>query len=332
MRVRASPIVPALVARCRALLVLAALAVVVAGCGDSGSASTGRQRVVVALDFTPNAVHAPIYTAVREGDDARHGVALKIRTPGSNPDSLKLLESGRVDIGILDIHDLGIARAKGADVVGIAALVQRPLAALVTQPSVSRPRDLEGRRIGVSGLPSDPAFVKAIMAHDGGDASRAKEVTIGFNAVSALLSRRVDAVPVFWNAEGVALRDRGKAIREFRVDDYGAPPYPEVVLMATRKTLERRRDAIERAVAAIGDGLQSTLQNPEPAARQIAKAGGADLGLVRDQLRAVAPVTRGGLALNRSVLEEWARFDARIGILDRPPDIDRAFDFSVVSR
>ena len=303
-----------------------------AGCGGSGDGSDAPRRIVLALDFTPNAIHAPIYTAVREGDDRRHGVAIRIRTPGNQPDSLKLLQSGRVDVGVLDIHDLGLAREKGVDVVGIAALAQRPLAALIAQPSGARPRDLEGRRIGVSGLPSDPAFVKAIMSHDGGDASKAKEVTIGFAAVSALLSKRVDAVPAFWNAEGVALRDRGRPMHEFRVDDYGAPPYPEVVLVTARRTLERKRDAIERTVAAIGDGLTSTLAHPEPAARQIAHAAGeADLGLVRDQLRAVAPVTRGGLALRRGVLEDWARFDAKIGILQGIPDVDRAFDFTVVS-
>ena len=304
-----------------------------AGCGGSSGGSEAPQKVVLALDFTPNAIHAPIYTAVREGDDRKHGVAIRIRTPGSQPDSLKLLQSGRVDVGILDIHDLGLAREKGADVVGIAALAQRPLAALIAQPSVSRPRDLEGRRIGVSGLPSDPAFVKAIMSHDGGDASKAKDVTIGFAAVSALLSKRVDAVPAFWNAEGVALRERGRPMHEFRVDDYGAPPYPEVVLVTARRTLERKRAAIERTVAAIGDGLRSTLAHPEPAARQIAKAAGeADLGLVRSQLRAVAPVTREGLALKRGVLEDWARFDAKIGILHGVPNVDRAFDFTVVSR
>jgi len=170
------------------------------------------------------------------------------------------------------------------------------------------------------------------MTHDGGDAGRVKEVTIGFNAVSALLTKRVDAVPAFWNAEGVALRHKGRAMREFRVDDYGAPPYPEVVLMTTRRTLAHRRDAIERAVAAIGDGLRATRADPEPAVRQIAKAAGeADVGLAREQLRAVAGATRGGLALRRGVLEDWARFDARIGILKRAPDIDRAFDFTVVS-
>ncbi len=114
--------------------------------------------------------------------------------------------------------------------VAVGALVGKPLAALIAQPSVKRPRDLDGQTVGVSGLPSDPAFVKAIVDHDGGDFSTIKQVTIGFNAVSRLLTKRVDAVPAFWNAEGVAVKQKGLNVREFRVEDYGAPAYPEVVL------------------------------------------------------------------------------------------------------
>ena len=136
---------------------------------------------------------------------------MRIQTPGSGPDGLKLVTSGKVELGVLDIHDLAIARAAGTDVVAVGALVGKPLAALVAQPDVARPRDLEGRTVGVSGLPSDPAFLKAIVEHDGGDVSKIKQVTIGFNAVSRLLTKRVDAVPVFWNAEGVALKQRGLA-------------------------------------------------------------------------------------------------------------------------
>jgi putative hydroxymethylpyrimidine transport system substrate-binding protein len=47
-------------------LALAALAVAACGGGGNGGAPP---TVVVSLDFTPNAVHAPIYTAVREGRD-----------------------------------------------------------------------------------------------------------------------------------------------------------------------------------------------------------------------------------------------------------------------
>jgi putative hydroxymethylpyrimidine transport system substrate-binding protein len=224
----------------------------------------------VPLDFIPNAVHAPMYTAVRTGRDRAEGVRLQIRKPAGGPDALKLVASGRVDLGVLDIHDLAIAREQGADLVAVGALVGRPLAALIARPGIDRPRDLEGRTVGVSGLPSDPAFLRAILEHDGGDYERVHQVTIGFSAVSRMLSGRVDAVAAFWNAEGVALAHRGLAVREFRVDDYGAPPYPEVILMTARRTLEQHKDRLRRALTAIEGGLRDTLADPEAAARQIA--------------------------------------------------------------
>ncbi|MEA2626707.1 MAG: putative hydroxymethylpyrimidine transport system substrate-binding protein [Candidatus Binatota bacterium] len=294
-----------------------------AGCGSSPTepAKKPPKPVTIALDFVPNPVHAPIYMA---------GDALKIRKPGSGPDSLKLVSSGKVELGVLDIHDLAIAREQGSDLVAVAALVGKPLAALVAQPGVRRPRDLEGRTVGVSGLPSDPAFVKAIVSDDGGDYSRVKQVTIGFNAVSRLLTKRVDAVPVFWNAEGIALKQRGLAAREFRVEDYGAPPYPEVVLVTARKTLSQERDRIAGALQAIAGGLDAARARPDEAVRVIAKAAETDdTALVRAQLDAVLPIFADGLRLDRGVLEQWADFDARIGLVKERPDVDRAFDFTL---
>ena len=309
-------------------LITAVLAL--AGCGPR-THGDARPTVVVALDFTPNPVHAPIYTAARERDDRRHDLRLEIRTPGSQPDSLKLLGTGRADLGVLDIHDLAIARERGIDVVGVAALVQRPLAAIIARPGISRPRALEHRVVGVSGLPSDPAFLRAVIQHDGGDYRTVRQVTIGFSAVSALSTKKIDAVPAFWNAEGVALRQRGLHPREFRVDDFGAPRYPEVVLATSRRTLLQRRVVLRRALAAIRDGARSTLTHPQPAVNQIAQAAGsADVRLIRAQLDAVAPAMRPLLRLDRSSLERWADFDVRIGLIRRRPQVGRAFDFTLL--
>jgi putative hydroxymethylpyrimidine transport system substrate-binding protein len=308
-------------------MLAAALAV---GCGDDAEQGEGGLRsAVIGLDFTPNAVHAPIYTAVREGYDREHGIDLRIRPPGSSPDSLKLLSSGRADLAVLDIHDLGLARERGADVVAVAALVQRPLAAIIAQAGIRRPRDLEGRRVGVSGLPSDPAVLRAVVEGDGGDYDKIRQVTIGFAAVPSLIERKIDAVPAFWNAEGVVLRQRGVPIREFRVEEFGAPRYPEVVLFTTRETLEERRPMVEGVVRALSDGTRSVLADPEPAIREIARAGGADEELVRAQLRALGPLLDPSLKLDRAVLERWADFDKRFGILQRRPDVERAFDFDL---
>ncbi len=319
----------------RALLaILIAVAAGAAGCGsdsDGAARTGGAPRVQLALDFTPNAVHAPIFAAVRAGRDRAHGVRLTIRRPGAGPDALKLVAAGRLDLGVLDIHDLAIARERGIDVIGVAALVRSPLAALVARAGVSRPRDLEGKSVGVSGLPSDPAFLGAIVRHDGGDPRRVRQVTIGFNSVSAILSGKVAAAPVFWNAEGVALRRRGVATREFRVEDYGAPAYPEVVLVTARRTLQRERDRIRRTLLAIRDGVAVVAADPRAAVAQVAReAQTTDRGLVSAQLRAVEPIFARDLRLPRAVLERWADFDARVGIVRRRPDVARAFDPSLL--
>jgi NitT/TauT family transport system substrate-binding protein/putative hydroxymethylpyrimidine transport system substrate-binding protein len=206
--------------------------------------------------------------------------------------------------------------------------VGKPLAALIAQPTVARPRDLEGSTVGVSGLPSDPAFLKAIVTDDGGDYAKVKQVTIGFNAVSRLLTKRVDAVPAFWNAEGVVLKARGLDTNEFRVEDYGAPPYPEVVLVTARTTLEAKRAELAGALDAIERGVAATRANPDEAVARIAKAAETDdADLVRAQLDAVSPLFAGDLTADREVLDEWADFDARIGLVETRPDVSKAFDF-----
>src|SRR3954451_1029939 len=292
------------------------LLLALAACGSSGAEDTS--PVSIALDFTPNAVHAPIYMAEP---------ALQIRKPGSGPDSLKLVSTGKVELGVLDIHDLAIAREQGVDLVAVGMLVGKPLAALITQPGVRRPRDLAGRTVGVSGLPSDPAFVKAIVTDDGGDYARVKQVTIGFNAVSRLLTKRVDAVPAFWNAEGVALEQRGLAAREFRVEDYGAPAYPEVLIVTSRKTLAREKARIQAALQAIARGVDATRAHPDQATAIVARAAETDdVELERAQLDAVLPIFADGLKLDRGVLERWADWEARIGLVKRRPDVTRMFD------
>jgi len=298
----------------RRFLPLIALLACVAGCGGDDSGGSG-EHGTIALDFQPNAVHAGIYAS-----------GLRIRVPAASTDSLKLLAAGRADMSVVDIHDLGLARQAGSDLVGVGALVQRPLAAVIARRAdVRRPRDLEGRRVGVTGLPSDEAVLRAVVEHDGGDYGRVKKITIGFTAVPSLIAGRVDAVVSFWNAEGVALRERGVETREFRVDDYGAPRYPELVLVVKRETLEERDRLVEDMLGAIAEGTDTALRDRDATVDKLVRASGADEPLVRAQLKAVAPALQPPVRLDRAALESWARFDARFGILREAPDVEQAF-------
>src|SRR4051794_3637525 len=311
------------------LPVIAAVAVLAAGCGDSAK-TTGPTPLSLALDFTPNAAHAPIYAAVRTGADRRRGVRLRILGPGSGtPDSLKLVTSGRADVGVLDIHDLGLAAERGADIVAIGALVQKPLAAVIANRAIKRPRALAGKTVGVTGLPSDVAVLNAVVSGDGGDFSAVKQHTIGFSAVPQMVAGKVDAVTAFWNAEGVTLHTRGVQTSDFRVDRYGAPPYPEVGLFAKRVTVQKERPRMRDLRAPRADGVRAVHDDPQSAIDQIAEVSGADKPLVNAELKAVAPLFDPPLRYDSAVLAKWAAWDARFGILPRRPNVKRLFDLSL---
>lgn len=304
------------------------LALALGACGDETADGDGAEPprpATLALDFQPNAAHAGIYAALRENLDARHGLDLRVRVPGASTDSLKLLASGRADLSIVDIHDLGLARERGADVVGVGALVQRPLAAVIAGDEVARPRQLEGRRVGVTGLPSDDAVLRAVVEHDGGDYERVRRTTIGFSAVPSLIAGKVDAVVSFWNVEGVALRERGLDTREFRVDRYGAPRYPELVLATTGRALRERPELVDDVVATLADGTRAALADREATVADVARAATADEELTRAQLDAIAPALLPPMKLDREALEGWADFDARFGILRERPNVGEAF-------
>jgi putative hydroxymethylpyrimidine transport system substrate-binding protein len=310
-----------------ALLAAALLLAGAAGCGGSGAEPGAPQGATLVLDFTPNAVHSGIYAAQRQGFYRDAGVDLTVRQPGESTDAPKLLQAGRADFAILDIHDLGIARERGLGVVGVMPIAQRPLAAVIARGDgpVRRPRDLQGHTVGVTGLPSDEAVVDSEVSADGGDPAKVKRVTIGFNAVSSLAAGRVDAATGFWNAEGVALRRQGVPIRIFKVDRYGAPPYPELILTTSRRTLERDPKLVEATVAATTRGYDFTVQHPSGALDDLlAEVPSLDRADQQAQLDALLPILRPA-PFDYAVLHSWARWDVDHGLLQSEPAVGALF-------
>lgn len=322
--------------RIAASLAALLLATALAACGGSGAEpdapSEGASATLI-LDFQPNAVHAGIYAAQAADELADRGISLDVRIPGSSTDAPKLLEAGRADLAVMDIQDLAIARERGADLVGVGALVQRPLAAVIAadREAIRSPADLRGATVGVTGLPSDDAVLGAVLDSAGGPAGDPPEtITIGFDSIAALSAGRVDAATAFWNVEGVALRSAGVPTREFRVDEHGAPPFPELVLVTTREQLDADPELIAGVVGGLRAGYERVVADPDAAlADELAAVPELDEETLAAQLDALEGAFEPPLHLDRATLEDWADYAVDYGIVAGRPDVDETFDFSL---
>ena len=310
-----------------------AAAALSAGCGSTASTSgvPRARNVNLVLDFTPNAVHAGIYSALAHHFDRDEGIRLRVIVPSATTDSIKLLESGRVNFAILDIHDLAIARERGANIIGIMAMVERPLSAVIAAAQIRSPRELQGATVGITGVPSDTGVLRSIVAGAAGDPQRVRTVTIGFNAVADLLAGRVAGATAFWSDEGVTLARRHRGFHSFRVDQYGAPSYPELVLCATGEMLHRAGVVAGAVVRTLVRGYAFTLNHPAASAGDLESlVPGLDRTLVAAQLTALLPALRGPSGavgeLDPARLRSWAVWEARFGLVTKPPDVATMFD------
>jgi ABC-type nitrate/sulfonate/bicarbonate transport system substrate-binding protein len=184
--------------------------------------------------------------------------------------------------------------------------------------------------VGVTRGPADGAVLDSIVSGAGGDPGRVRRTSID-GAVEAFLSDEVDAVTAPRNVAGVALRAERPRVKELRVDDFGAPPYPELVLVAERTVLQDSPALVQATVTALRRGYREVILGPEEAAGVLVdRADGLQRRVVEEQLDAVLPAfTAGGNAfgaLNLPALRRWATWAERFGATRGRPDVARMFE------
>lgn len=282
----------------------AIVAIALAACGDDGERAPGATstgageptRVTLVLDFVPNPVHAGIYRALAAGHYRDHGIELRVVQPTATADTLRLIEAGKADFGLADAIDVAGQIDAGRDVQAVLAIAQRPLGGVIAlaRAGIASGADLEGRVVGVTGVPSDDAVLDTVVAHDGGDPTRVRRVTIGFNGAQNLQSGTVDAFTGYWPADGVQLDVAGRPTRSLKLDEHGGPVYPGLVAFSTRARIAADPGLVRAFAAATAQGYADVLRDPERALADLLRANPSlRRPLARAQLEAYLPLFRG---------------------------------------
>lgn len=311
-----------------ALALLSALLVIACG----GTTHTGPlppskpAQVTLVLDFVPNAVHAGIYRALAAGYYRARGIDLRVVAPGATQDPFSLVAAGRVQFGLADGSDVATAIARGGDVQAVMAIAQRPLGGLIAlrAEGLGSPAALQGRTVGITGVPSDKAVLDTEVRAAGGDPRRVHVVNVGFDGAQALLSGRIAAFTGFVPADGVQLAVKGHPITPFRLDEYGGPGYPGLVAFASRRLVAGSPALVRAFVAATEQGYEDTLRDPARSLADLLAANPSiERAFARASLAAYLPLfDEGGKvpvgALRAARIEALSAWMLRNGLIHAP--------------
>jgi putative hydroxymethylpyrimidine transport system substrate-binding protein len=290
--------------RRRSLLLLLPAALLLAACGG-GHGAAGPRTVDLTLDWTPNPDHVALFEAEQRGYFAAERLRVRLHAPADATTPLKLLASGRTDLAVSYEPEVYFAAAQGLPVQAVASVIPQPLDSLIsTHPRAS----LRGATVGITGLPSDEAFLDTILDHQHVSRSSVRVVHVGYSLVPSVLSGKVDAiVGGYRNVEGIQLAQRGAHPAIVPVDRAGVPTYDELVLVADRTRLEKSagyRDEVRAVVRALARG-DAAARSPASALEVVRKATASPASFLRRSVPATTALLGDAPCLST---QAWQRF------------------------
>ena len=253
------------------LLGLAIAASLAMACGDDPP-----DLIKVQLDWLPNTNHTGVYVAQAQGWYEDEGVEVEI-LPYSGASGDLLVVEGAADVAFSFATAVPFSRAQGLDVVSIAAVLQRSpteIAALADGP-IQRLRDMDGQLYAGWGLPYEQPQWRTVIQADGGEGT-AELVILDTGSYEALLAGRVQAVEIFVTWEGLDWDRQGIEYHSWRLDEFGVPDRPAVLLVTSGEAIAKKEDALVRFLRATLRGYEFAIDDPDEAGRLLIETAGED--------------------------------------------------------
>lgn len=252
--------------------------------------------ISVTLDSDGGPQDAGVMMAQVEGFFTDVGLEMSVGGPKNPARAVRYVSTGIDDIGIVQQPQVVLAGEEGGPaLLGIGRLIATSNIAMIWLPDsgIRDVADLEGKTIGLPGVPFQEAFLAEVLAEAG---LTLEDVTIkrtNYKSADALTEGRVDAVfGGAWNIEGAALEAEEAHPVITRAQDLGLPPYEELVVVAPAKCVAKRPELYRDFMAAVARGTEAALKHPAAAIKLTSEAYGLDPRFHRRDLVAEFAATR----------------------------------------
>ncbi|MEG2177147.1 MAG: ABC transporter substrate-binding protein [Oscillibacter sp.] len=228
-------------------------------------------KVTFVLDWTPNTNHTGLYAAVAKGYFEEAGLDVEIVQPPEDGAEV-LVGSGKAQFGVSfqDSMAPALVGDNALPITAVAAMIQHNTSGILSRKGegMDRPKGLEGKQYATWDLPVEKATMQQVVEADGGDFSKVVLIpSTVTDEVSALDSKSVDAIWVFYAWGGMACETAGLATDYFAFKDVDPVfDYYTPVVIANNDFLKNDPDTAKAFLAALSKGYTFAAENPEEAA------------------------------------------------------------------
>lgn len=279
--------------RILACLLVLAMAGSLAACGsgngnkepDPVSGSTEKtagqdneaEKITFVLDWTPNTNHTGLYVAQEKGFFEEAGLDVEIVQPPEDG-AVVLVASGKAQFGV-GFQDTMMPAVAGDDAMpiqAVAAILQHNTSGIISLKGngMDTPKGMEGKKYATWDLDIEKATLKQVVEADGGDFSKVElipnKVT---DEVSALRSKSVDAIWIFYGWAGIAIGLAGLDTDYFAFKDIDPVfDYYTPVIIGNTGWMEENPDTAKAFLRAVRKGYEYAVEHSEEAAEILCKA------------------------------------------------------------
>lgn len=201
----------------------------------------------------------------------------------------------RIDeLGLVSLPQVAIARENGLPIEAVGSVISQPTAAMIwlKGSEVNSMADLEGKTIGVPGVPYQEDLLESVLEDAGLTIDDVEVQPLGYLLVRALLSGRVDAIfGGSWNIEGAALEAKGAEPVIKRVQDFGVPAYDELTVVTRSDRVVADPQMIRAFMSAVRRGTAAAVKNPKAALKVLEESSESNEELTPKQTEAQLEAT-----------------------------------------
>lgn len=266
--------------RLLALMVAGCMVGSLAACGskeETEGEKDGKEKITFVLDWTPNTNHTGLYVAEKKGYFEDEGLEVEIvQPPEDGADAL--VASGKAQFGISfqDTMAPGVTGEDALPTTAVAAVVQHNTSGIISRKGkgMDRPKGLEGKKYATWDAPIEKAMLQNVVEADGGDFSKVELIpSTVTDEVSALESKSVDAIWVFYAWAGVATEVAGLETDYFAFKDINpAFDYYTPVIIGNNDFLKEEPETAKKFLNAVKKGYEDAIADPEEAAEILCEA------------------------------------------------------------